>query len=373
MKKSIKQGATAICLCMCLSGCGKVSGDKIVSPGQQTEAVSQAEENIEQSEKTDFFPESYSKQTEKVRFECQLEVPENFDVSDFHNPDITGELSNDYDKIYAKYVEGKVTTEEHHDGQDGKRMDAYIFSDGSVAWISDTEGFTYSVPALSRYEAVVRSSERGAPKDNFAFSTGDDCTKQVKDTLKSIGLPVDEYQLGWFSNSGNEYSTLEQQALKDGMIDSRNVSQDGWTEADDSYEIYGWQTYEGLQVLPWLMTSAMSRAVESYKRAPVSALYTQQGMLSLALTDQPFIFKPGEKMSEFLPFPEIADAVVQKYDSLLDDTVYTVSRAKLVLNTYHDDNRQLEAEPVWYFEVTGGSSMEIVLINAVTGSEIYLN
>ena len=93
-------------------------------------------------------------------------------------------------------------------------------------------------------------SERSAPKDNFKFASGDDCTEQVKEELRSLGCPVDEYQFDWFSTSGEDYAILEKRALDDGMIDSQRAKQDGWTEANNSYEIYGWQLYEGLQVLP---------------------------------------------------------------------------------------------------------------------------
>lgn len=47
--------------------------------------------------------------------------------------------------------------------------------------------------------------------------------------------------------------------------------------------------------------------------------------------------------------------------------------AKLVLRTYFGEGQKLAAEPVWYFEVTDGTSMEVALLNAVTGTEIFLN
>ena len=69
----------------------------------------------------------------------------------------------------------------------------------------------------------------------------------------------------------------------------------------------------------------------------------------------------------------IADILEEKYSALLDDAVYTVTYAKLVLRTYFDEGQKLASEPVWYFEVTDGTSMEVALLNAVTGTEIFLN
>lgn len=121
------------------------------------------------------------------------------------------------------------------------------------------------------------------------------------------------------------------------------------------------------------MTTAMSRAFEDYQKAPVSALYTEQGILALALSRPPYIFEASDELLEFLPFSEIADVLIQKYDNLLDEAIYTVTRAKIVLRTYYDEQQQLAAEPVWYFEVTDGNTAEVMLVHAVTGEEIFLN
>lgn len=365
MKISIKQVMIAVCLCMCLSGCGKKTENSKAAPESNTEVV---------SENKNLFPESYSEQTEKIKFECQLEIPENFDASNFHVPVIKGVTYIEPETVYSKYVEGQVVIEEYHDeptSENQKVNDTYILEDGTLIGIDG--GFIYYTPKASIYGNVVRASERSAPKDDFLFATGDSCVEQVKEELKVIGCPVDEFEFGWFSTSGEDYAILEQRAVDDGMLDSQNVNPDGWTEADNAYEIYGWQTYEGLPVFPPMMTSAMTRAIESYKKAPVSALYTEQGMLSLALTEPPYVFEPSGKASEFMAFPQIADVLIQKYNDLLDDDTYTVTRAKLALRTYFDEKQELAAEPIWYFEVAYGDAMEVVLVNAVTATEIFLN
>ena len=269
MRKGLRQAMIVLGICMCLGGCEK-----------ETEAKTEPEGETVQSEDGDFFPESYSEETEKVKFECVVNVPEKFEVTNFHAPIIKGVSNIDAETAYKKYVEGKVVTEEYHDEptiENEKGNDTYILEDGTVIGLSGV--FLYNTPESSIYRQVVRMSERSAPKDNFKFASGDDCTEQVKEELRSLGCPVDEYQFDWFSTSGEDYAILEKRALDDGMIDSQRAKQDGWTEANNSYEIYGWQLYEGLQVLPPWITSAMSRAFESYQKAPISAVYTKQGML----------------------------------------------------------------------------------------------
>ena len=62
-----------------------------------------------------------------------------------------------------------------------------------------------------------------------------------------------------------------------------------------------------------------------------------------------YILEKTEEKAVFKAFSEIADALVMKYENLLDEKTYSVTRAKLVLRTYYDDQQELAAEPVWYF------------------------
>ena len=233
MRKGLRQAMIVLGICMCLGGCEK-----------ETEAKTEPEGETVQSEDGDFFPESYSEETEKVKFECVVNVPEKFEVTNFHAPIIKGVSNIDAETAYKKYVEGKVVTEEYHDEptiENEKGNDTYILEDGTVIGLSGV--FLYNTPESSIYRQVVRMSERSAPKDNFKFASGDDCTEQVKEELRSLGCPVDEYQFDWFSTSGEDYAILEKRALDDGMIDSQRAKQDGWTEANNSYEIYGCLLY----------------------------------------------------------------------------------------------------------------------------------
>ena len=169
MRKGLRQAMIVLGICMCLGGCEK-----------ETEAKTEPEGETVQSEDGDFFPESYSEETEKVKFECVVNVPEKFEVTNFHAPIIKGVSNIDAETAYKKYVEGKVVTEEYHDEptiENEKGNDTYILEDGTVIGLSGV--FLYNTPESSIYRQVVRMSERSAPKDNFKFASGDDCTEQV--------------------------------------------------------------------------------------------------------------------------------------------------------------------------------------------------
>ena len=305
-----------------------------------------------------------------------LEIPEKFDASDFYMPMVEGYSFIDIEKAYQIYVEGKEVKEEYHDpveADDQIAADNYILNDNTLIGI--TGGFLYYTPDTSIYRNVVRSSERNAPKNNFKFASGDSCVEEVKKKLKEIGCPVEEYRFDWFSTSGEEYSILEQRAVDDQAIDSQYIKQDGWTEENNAYEIYAWQTYEELPVFDIVMTTAKTRALESYQKAPISALYTEKGLLSFSLTTPPYKFVKSNDRVDFLSFSEIAKLLEQRYEDLLEDdeVTHTVTRAKLAIRTYYDEKQDIAAEPIWYFEVTDGEAVEIVLINAINGNEIFLN
>ena len=371
MNKTGRYGLIVAIICIGLSGCGK----DIEEVKNTVEYSNETTENS-QERKTESFPVAYTDQINNVKFDCMLEIPEKFDASDFYMPMVEGYSFIDIEKAYQIYVEGKEVKEEYHDpveADDQIAADNYILNDNTLIGI--TGGFLYYTPDTSIYRNVVRSSERNAPKNNFKFASGDSCVEEVKKKLKEIGCPVEEYRFDWFSTSGEEYSILEQRAVDDQAIDSQYIKQDGWTEENNAYEIYAWQTYGELPVFDIVMTTAKTRALESYQKAPISALYTEKGLLSFSLTTPPYKFVKSNDRGDFLSFSEIAKLLEQRYEDLLEDdeVTHTVTRAKLAIRTYYDEKQDIAAEPIWYFEVTDGEAVEIVLINAINGNEIFLN
>lgn len=97
-----------------------------------------------------------------------------------------------------------------------------------------------------------------------------------EEKLKEIGCPVEEYRFDWFSTSGEEYSILEQRAVDDQAIDSQYIKQDGWTEENNAYEIYAWQTYGELPVFDIVMTTAKTRALKVIKSSNFSFIYRKR-------------------------------------------------------------------------------------------------
>lgn len=363
MKMKNRYITLALCILITVFGCGKKE--------TETEVVTTLNEETESVEKEPYFPAAYRDETEKVMINCSLEVPEGFDPYHFHLPKVTGIQYYNTEKAYAKFVEGKEIAEQHDSASSTEGvpgMTYYVMPNDDIVGIGSY--LNYALSESSVYRTVVRSNERFAPKEDFSFGSGDGCTEEVIDLLREIEYPVDEFYFDWFSTSGSEYEILEQRALEDGMIENQKA--DGWTEENNAYEIYGWQMYEGLSVFPQIMTSLMSRAIVNYQRAPVAALYNKNGMLTL-MANEPYLFEHSEDIALFKPFPEIADVLIAKYDNLLNELTYSVTRAKLAVRVFYDESQMYQAEPVWYFEVYDNhSNLEIALFNAVTAEEIYL-
>ncbi len=371
MKSVYTRIITVLGISVLITGCGRNSTENKEKKTEQATITESATVNNDETE--DFFPTSYAGGSETVKFDCALEVPEEFEAQNFYLPEITGIQYIDSDAAYANYVEGKEVTETYHypsDDEETPDENIYILADGSIVAISGVDGLQYNAAESGKYLYVMRATEEGASHEDFEFETGENCVNQVKAALAAVSYPVDEFRFSWFSLSGEEHGELEQAALENGEIDEEDVVGD-WTDKDE-YEIYAWQTYGGLPVFHPYMTSALTRAFESYQKATVSSVFTQNGIQTLA-ANLPYLFEKTDEKVDFLPFAEIAAAVEERYEKLLTDSVYTVKRAKLAMRVYVDQKQKYAAEPIWYFEVVDNNGgIEVILFDAGSGEEIFL-
>ena len=341
-----------------LAGCNKDSADK---------------NSGEQVSKEDLFPEHYTRSSDKVNFDIDLEVMENFNPNNFTSAKVKGRSYTDIDKVYELYVEEKDVAEVHDSspgdegGIDGK---VYVMTDDEI--VNAGTNFGISTEKSYTYTRARRLSEKGASKEEFDFAPIADCINEIKNILESVDYNVDDVTFDWFSSSGEEYRLAEEEAIVNGTIESTKINQNGWTSDDNAYEIYGWQTYKGLPVYPLRMTTRMTRCLDTYEKANVSAVCTKDGVLSI-YANPLYDLKETDENVEFLSFEEVADSLVNRYENLLDDNSYEVTRAKLALRIFYNDFGKYDCEPIWYFEIfDSNSNFEIVLINAVTGDEVYL-
>ena len=84
-------------------------------------------------------------------------------------------------------------------------------------------------------------------------------------------------------------------------------------------------------------------------------------------------FEKGKQQVTLKPFEDIAAVVEEKFENILNDADYEVTRAKFYERVYLDEKQKYKADPIWYFEVVENNiSKSVTLINAETGKEIFL-
>ena len=361
-------GAIAV-MATILSGCGDMDNRNAdTGIDTDTDRVSQETEKDEP-----FFPSSYTGGTDKITFDCKLEVPEGFDPWNFYMPEVNGLQCIDQEEAYKIRV-GEHTVKdkiEYPKEETGDITDRYYYflDDGTIIGIDSGYYFHIENDLNSSYTRTSPINEFGTSKEQFSFGSAEDCIEQIKEELAQMSYPVGELKFDWFSVNKKEYEELEKQYIESGLIEPEK-KRDAWTDEDNIYEIYAWQEYGGLQVFQQYMTVHLKNAFEEYSKAAVTARYSENGLLSL-IASAPYAFEATDEKAVFLPFPEIASRVEKKYDNLLDEKVYTVKRAKLALRVYYDKKQEYAAEPVWYFEVEDNDGKTVVfIINAITGNEI---
>ena len=111
---------------------------------------------------------------------------------------------------------------------------------------------------------------------------------------------------------------------------------------------------------------------DSPDNAPVQAIYSASW--TGEFNDRLYLQLKNEQNTVTLkPFDEIASVVEEKYDNILNDVNYEVTRAKLYERVYTGEDQKYAEEPIWYFEVMeNGSNKTVMLVNAETGKEINL-
>lgn len=317
------------------------------------------------------FPESYSAETEQVKFQCELEIPEDF-TGIIHDYSVKGQVYCDSGKLYEIFApEAELT--EHHTNPAADEMpedNTYIFADGT-AIASGFQCLYNSKNNVYYSQLGVMDSIELASDEILSFAEPDMCIENVKETLHQLGYPADDFFYSWHSLNAEAMKSAEEQLVAQGDIPDHK-RKEGWTSEDDIYVIYAYQKCGTLPVFHEIMSLGRSLAYDTPSGAPVQAVYSAQGMESF-MVNNIYTFEQAREDLPLESFDAIAKVVAEKYNSILSESDYVVTRAKLYERVYHDEKQNYAAEPIWYFEIIeNGNGRSVTLVNAVTGKEIYL-
>ena len=367
MMKKIKGFSLILCVCSILSGCNKSA----------VYVKEKAEEEIVSMDEAEYsFPEKYEKTSGsgKVKFNCELEVPEKIKGQSISTVDVKGLYCCDREKAWSIFGEGKEVIEKPEISVDeGKAAcDYYLFANDENLCID--EGITYGSSTCKYYIYIgVQDPDNQATfeETEVSFKSGEECIAEIKKVIDELGYHSEDFIFDCYPLEFQTMKNLEEQYLqKDYLAEEKRKER--WSQEDDAYLIYAYQKYEDIPIFHEMMSIARSMAYDTPDNAPILAIYSTRGIEQLSISGV-YAFENGEHQVSLKPFEDIAAMVEEKYENILNDAKYEVTRAKLYERVYLNEEQKYKADPIWYFEVVENNiSKSITLINAETGKEIFL-
>lgn len=322
------------------------------------------------------YAQTYKKESEsgKVRFQCELEVPENWNGEEIPKFILESVHFVDSEKAYASFIEGKEILEKHSTPASDlyPEENHYVLADGTNVGIGIEFGI--STKNSTYYAQIGVTNAENMEKFTSATESvvnEQDAVQKVKETLENAGYTVENLVFQTSSLSADILREIENQYVAEGLME-KSKRKPEWTSEDDVCIVYARQTVSGIPVYPELSVMVQALAYDTPESSPVVAVCSTRGIESLRVYGLYNFQEDGENVP-LKGFDEIATTVETKYENLLDEATYTVTRAKFYERAYINEDQQYTAEPIWYLEVNDNNSQKyVMLVNAETGKEIYL-
>ena len=322
------------------------------------------------------YAQTYEKESEsgKVRFQCELEVPENWNGKEIPKFILESVHFVDSEKTYANFVEGKEILEHYNTPASDlyPEENYYVLADGTNVGIGME--FGVSTEKSAYYAQIGVTNTENMEKFTSATESivnDQDAVQKVKETLENAGYAVENLVFQTSSLSADILREIENQYVAEGLLEESKRKPE-WTNEDDVCIVYARQTVSGIPVYPEFSVMAQALAYYTPESSPVVAVCSTRGIESLRVYGLNDFQEDGENVP-LKGFDEIAATVETKYEDLLDESTYTVTRAKFYERAYINEDQQYTAEPIWYLEINDNNSQKyVMLVNAETGKEIYL-
>ena len=346
------------------SGCGKTAGSEM------SNATIVRDDTNSRTE--DYFPKEYDAESEsgKVRFNCTLEIPESLNGRNIQKTSVEGLQAYDKDAAYVMFGEGKeVSQKEQYEGDYGDAI-YYMFSDGTSLYLDYNVLWASATSSLYAYLGVSQSDYIDLFSDGTVSLDKESCISEIKNDMNELGYDTEMLSFQAIPLSVDAMNELRSQELNDGLLKEGDTNEP--TSEDEAYFIYAYQENTGIPVFHEAMSIAKQMADNSPDNAPVQAIYSARGLEQLSI-NYIYDFKNEQSTVTLKPFDEITSVAEEKYENLLNDSKYEITRAKLYKRVYTAEDQKYAEEPIWYFEVVeNGNDKTVMLVNAETGKEINL-
>lgn len=366
MMKKISGFCLILCICSILTGCNKSA----------VEVKEKTDEEIVSMEEEYSFPKKYEKTSDsgKVKFNCMLEISEKIKGQAIAVADVKGLYCCDREKAWSMFGEGKEIIEKPEISVDEGQApyDYYLFANDENLGIN--EGITYGSSNSKYYINIgVQDPDNQAvfEEAGVSFKSGEECITELKKIIDELGYHSEDFIFACYPLNFQTMENLEEQYLQEGYLEEEK-RKESWSQEDDAYFIYAYQKYGDIPVFHEMMSIARVMAYDTPDNAPVQAIYSTRGIEHLNISGV-YTFENGGQQVSLKSFEDIAAVVEEKFENILNDADYEVTRAKFYERVYLNEEQKYKADPIWYFEVVENNiSKSVTLINAETGKEIFL-
>lgn len=366
-----------ISMCM-LVGCSNQStaddGENTKSGGSVTGEVTAVLDNI---------PETFSREDGNVVFDAEVKLnaydqEKGLVTASAHLQKVNGEkaLALLWQEKDGKYIEEGYESESEY----GEKVITMCGSnaDNTVQFLAgpyssvahygrmETSYITGAFRLQKKYEDY--NADKYSLTDELDFMTREDAFTKLESALKQMGYDF-EKEYSAYALDAETMEKEEYHMSMDGGID-KDEYKEQWTRDDDCYYFTIRQNYRGLPI-----HYAYAGVFTNYdpENAPVQAIFAKDGIVEL---DVNFIYEmSSEEMVQQLIGPEeAAEMVSKKYNSILGDTSYKISRIELVyIVDAAEEKGSYELKPAWIFTGAQSDGKGIqTIIDAQTGKEVIL-
>lgn len=378
-----------LCICTSLCGCGRKADTEAEDVLNRTDISSESMTTIsgmngDNVSKTheNRVPASLHETVGKVVFDCDVKAPKDLSrvprLKKISSIDLESYFESPAEKLLQEFKdEGKALDQE----MSGK-ADCYYFSDNSLISNDDTAFMTvFDDAQMTRYTkvgALQADADQYFPyvrqENTVNFLTEEGCKKLVEGLENRYGFHLNSFDLTYAPVSHIYLQKLEE-ARRDAGIPGETIG--NWTESDDAWFVYGFQTVNDIPVMTELMHELDGGRFE-YSYAVLQMVFTRKGPAFLYIS--PFYQITSEtKFYDLTSFEKCRQTIADAYNRLLTDGKYKVTNivfCYMIQKT--KDNKGLEAIPVWNFmideqsEDTGGMVKKVGRsVNAETGQEVF--
>lgn len=314
------------------------------------------------------IPEQYCHEEGNIKFDTAVSAPGKVKSSGMKK--ISASLQNiDCEKAVQCLMKD---TEIQNSGENGSEK-WYEGRNQSVLSVSP-EALSYSTKFNVYVSNTFRlqkgysdyNADQYSTEDNLKFETREDAFKNIKATLESMGIRVEDT----YTCYALDYETMmrEESAMDMDGNEASQFYKENWTQEDDSYYFLIRQEYEGIPEYH-VFYDTMSELAED--NAPVQVLYNKNGIQFLQI-EKVFNYSETKDTYKLKDFSEIARVIEKKYGMLLGNSTYEVTSASLFYMESKVSEVEYEVQPVWIFFTKENSTGKILqdIVNAQTGEEV---